>query len=68
MTTMVEVVARALARRLGMNPDEELYPADRGPLWRVWEDHARVVIEAMHDPADEALVPRAADGLPARDA
>lgn len=67
MTTMVEVVARALARRLGMNPDEELYPADRGPLWRVWEDHARVVIDAMHSPASEAPMPQAPDGRPAQE-
>lgn len=50
MTDMIERVARAICRELGMNPDQEHYAGLSDQIGREWEQFegaARAAIEAM---------------------
>lgn len=69
MSEMVERVARKLAERCGVVPDDmnggtwDGGSYSRGkPAWTAWEDDARAVIEEMRDVSPRSVA-RAADRL-----
>ena len=61
MTTMVERVARLLAEKDGVHPDWTASgmgmpgPEDNEPGWKLYEDDAKAIIQAMREPT-EAMV------------